>query len=214
MSGTGTTPGPRSTPENRGLDAPTVLSAAVAALGGDERPGQQRLTAAVGAAFATGHHLVAEAPTGSGKGLAYLVPAVVSGLKVVVSTATLTLQDQLWNKDLPHLREHGGVPFRAALMKGRSQYLCRAKLRVLLGDDPLLDERPGPTFNRDLERLEEFVATSVSGDLADVDIADSARRAASCAPRECPGAGKCSDGETCFAEKAQASGPPRPTCWS
>ena len=149
-----TEPGTRSTPENRGLDAPAVLSAAVTALGGDDRPGQHRLAAAVGDAFATGHHLVAEAPTGSGKGLAYLVPAVVSGLKVVVSTATLTLQDQLWNKDLPHLREHGGVSFRAALLKGRSQYLCRAKLRVLLGDDPLLDERPGPTFNRDLERLE------------------------------------------------------------
>src|ERR1700712_3544778 len=181
MSGTGTTPQRRSTPKNRGLDAPTVLSAAVTALGGDDRPGQHRLPAAGGDAFATGHHLVAEAPTGSGKGLAYLVPAIVSVKKVVVSTATLTLQDQLWNKDFPHLREHGGVSFSAALLKGRWQYLGRAKLRGLLGDDPLLEERPGPTFNRDLERLEAFVASSVSGDLADVDIADSARRAASCA---------------------------------
>ncbi|MGZ4734611.1 MAG: ATP-dependent DNA helicase [Acidimicrobiia bacterium] len=203
MTDTGTSPRARSSPRQRGLDAPAVLDAAVAALGGDDRPGQHRLAAAVGEAIGSGHHLVAEAPTGSGKGLAYLVPAVVSGLKVVVSTATLTLQDQLWNKDLPHLREHGGVSFTAALLKGRSQYVCRAKLRVALGGEPLLDERPGPTLTRDLERLERFVADSESGDLADVDIADASRRAASCAPRECPGAGKCSDGEACFAERAR-----------
>ena len=173
------------------------------ALGGDDRPGQLRLADAVAAALAGGHHLVAEAPTGSGKGLAYLAPAITSGRKVVVSTATLTLQDQLWHKDLPHLREHGGVPFRAALLKGRSQYVCRARLRVALDGAPLLEDRPGPTLARDLDRLEEFVADSVTGDLADVDIADASRRAASCAPRECPGAGKCSAGETCFAEKAR-----------
>jgi ATP-dependent DNA helicase DinG len=192
-----------STPKKRGFDAPTVLSAAVSALGGDERPGQLRLVNAVTDAMSSGHHLVAEAPTGSGKGLAYLVPAVVSGLKVVVSTATLTLQDQLWHKDLPHLRDHGGVEFSAALLKGRSQYVCRAKLRSALDGKALLDERPGPTLARDLERLEKFAGKSVSGDLADVDIAEPSRRAASCAPRECPGAGKCSDGETCFAEKAR-----------
>jgi ATP-dependent DNA helicase DinG len=185
------------------LDAPTVLAAAVAALGGEDRPGQRRLAAAVSDAMRSKHHLVAEAPTGAGKGLAYLAPAVASGLKVVVSTATLTLQDQLWHKDLPHLREHGGIDFSAALLKGRSQYVCRAKLGRALEGEALLDERPGPTMNRDLERLEAFVADTATGDLADVDIADESRRIASCAPRECPGAGKCSFGETCFAEKAR-----------
>jgi ATP-dependent DNA helicase DinG len=180
-----------------------VLRAAVSALGGDERAGQHALAAAVAEAMTTGHHLVAEAPTGSGKGLAYLAAAVTSGRRVVVSTATLTLQDQLWHKDLPHLAEHGGVPVRAALLKGRSQYVCRAKLRAALDGRPLLDERPGPTLTRDLERLERFVAGTPTGDFAEVDIADSSRRAASCAPRECPGATKCTDGPECFAERAR-----------
>jgi ATP-dependent DNA helicase DinG len=193
----------RSTTRARTGDAGTVLAAAVAGLGGDDRPGQLGLSAAVADAMRAGHHLVAEAPTGSGKGLAYLAAAVTSGRRVVVSTATLTLQDQLWNKDLPHLQAHGGVPFTAALLKGRSQYVCRAKLRAALDGQPLLDERPGPTLARDLERLERFVGDSTTGDLADVDIADGSRRAASCAPRECPGASKCSDGPECFAELAR-----------
>jgi ATP-dependent DNA helicase DinG len=180
-----------------------VLESAVAALGGDERAGQQQLAAAVADAVAGAHHLVAEAPTGSGKGLAYLAAAVASGRRIVVSTATLTLQDQLWHKDLPHLRAHGGVEFTAALLKGRSQYVCRAKLRAAIDGRPLLDERPGPTLARDLERLERFAAESPSGDFAEVDIAETSRRAASCAPRECPGAARCSEGATCFAERAR-----------
>jgi ATP-dependent DNA helicase DinG len=203
MTETPTTTPQRSTAPGRGIDAETVLSAAVAALGGDDRPGQQRLTAAVADAIDGKHHLVAEAPTGSGKGLAYLAAAVTSGRRVVVSTATLTLQDQLWNKDLPHLREHGGVSFTAALLKGRSQYVCRAKLRAAVGGQATFEERPGPTLARDLERLERFALDSPTGDLADVDIADGSRRAASCAPRECPGAAKCSDGDSCFAEQAR-----------
>ncbi len=203
MTETDATKPARATTAPRGIDAGAVLTAAVAALGGDDRPGQHRLAAAVADAIAGEHHLVAEAPTGSGKGLAYLAAAVSSGRRVVVSTATLTLQDQLWSKDLPHLLEHGGVTFAAALLKGRSQYVCRAKLRAAVGGQPMLDERPGPTLARDLERLERFALESATGDLTDVDIADSSRRAASCAPRECPGAAKCSDGDDCFAEKAR-----------
>lgn len=180
-----------------------VLARAVAALGGEDRPGQQRLAAAIAEALTAGHHLVAEAPTGSGKSLAYLAPAVASGLRVVVATATLTLQDQLWSKDLPHLREHGGAPFTAALLKGRSQYVCIAKLRASLAGTALLDERPGPTFSRDLARLGQFAGSSATGDLAEVEVADVSRRAASCAPRECPGAAKCRDGEECFVERAR-----------
>ena len=123
-----------------------VLDRSVAALGGEQRPGQQALASAVADAIAGTHHLVAEAPTGSGKSLAYLAPAVASGAKVVVATATLTLQDQLWSKDVPHLREHGGVEFTAALLKGRGQYVCRAKLDRARAGEPLLDERPGPTL--------------------------------------------------------------------
>ncbi|MBM3674621.1 MAG: ATP-dependent DNA helicase [Actinobacteria bacterium] len=193
----------RPSEEEEAEAAAEVLALAVAALGGEDRPGQQELCAAVAAAFATGHHLVAEAPTGSGKSLAYLAPAAVAGRRVVIATATLTLQDQLWSKDIPHLQTHGGAPFTAALLKGRSQYVCRTKLRAALDGRPLFDERPGPTFTRDLERLEAFARTSDTGDFAAVDIADASRRAASCAPRECPGRGKCADGEECFAEWAR-----------
>lgn len=180
-----------------------VLARAVRALGGDDRPGQRALAAAVHHAVDGGHHLVAEAPTGSGKSLAYLAPAVASGRKVVVATATLTLQDQLWQKDLPHLREHGGVDFDAAVLKGRSQYVCRAKLDRARAGEALFDERPGATFDRDVERLVGFATRSTTGDFAEVDVADASRRAASCAPMECPGAGKCADGERCFAELAR-----------
>lgn len=180
-----------------------MLGDAVTALGGDDRPGQRALAAAVADAIGNGHHLVAEAPTGSGKSLAYLAPAIASGRKVVVATATLTLQDQLRHKDLPLLREHGGVEFRAAVLKGRSQYVCVAKLDRARSGHALFDERPGPSFDRDVEQLVRFAADSATGDFAEVDIADASRRAASCAPNECPGAAKCSDGERCFAEHAR-----------
>ncbi len=180
-----------------------VLERGVAGLGGDDRPGQRTLAAAVADAIAGTHHLVAEAPTGSGKSLAYLAPAVASGAKVVVATATLTLQDQLWSKDVPHLREHGGVEFTAALLKGRGQYVCRSKLTRAGAGEALLDERPGPTLDRDIQRLVKFAASSATGDFAEVDVADASRRAASCAPRECPGAAKCDDGDHCFAEHAR-----------
>ena len=185
-------------------DDAEILTRAVTALGGDDRPGQRQLASAIASAIRNGHHLVAEAPTGSGKSLAYLAPAIASGKKVVVATATLTLQDQLWSKDLPHLREYGGVDFTGALLKGRGQYVCRAKLDRARGGETLLDERPGPTLERDVERLVRFVAKSRTGDFAEVDVADASRRIASCAPRECPGAKKCADGDNCFAEQARA----------
>ena len=96
--------------------------------------------AAVADAMDVGHHLVAEAPTGSGKSLAYLAPAVASGLKVVVATSTIALQQQLVGKDLPALRRHGSVPFTFALLKGRSNYVCRAKLRAAAKPDALFDQ--------------------------------------------------------------------------
>src|SRR3569623_359367 len=159
-----------------------LLDATVAGLGGERRDGQHELADAVVAALRGGHHLVAEAPTGSGKSLAYLAPAIASGKRVVIATATLTLQDQLWQKDLPHLREHGGVEFTAAVLKGRSQYVCHATLDRARTGDALFDVRSGPTFDRDVTRLIGVAARSDTGDLAGVDVADASRRAASCAP--------------------------------
>src|SRR5690606_11073264 len=84
---------------------------------------QQQMADAVAQALADGEALIVEAGTGTGKTYAYLVPALMSGLRTVVSTGTRTLQDQLFHRDLPHVRDALGVPARIALLKGRSNYL-------------------------------------------------------------------------------------------
>jgi ATP-dependent DNA helicase DinG len=180
-----------------------VLDACVRGLRGDDRPGQRLLTEAVAAAFTDSHHLVAQAPTGSGKSLAYLAPAVASGRATVVATATLALQDQLWRKDLPLVAEQGGIPFEAAVLKGRAQYLCLARLRGAVGGDALFDERPGPDFAAVLTRLERFAAETETGDASDAAVTPEVWRSVSCGPNECPGAARCPAGEDCFAEHAR-----------
>jgi ATP-dependent DNA helicase DinG len=181
-----------------------VLRRCVRALDGDDRPGQRDLTEAAAAALAEPHHLVVEAPTGSGKSLAYLAAVVASGKVAVIATATLALQDQLWRKDVPLVREHGGVPFEAAVLKGRSQYLCLARLRAAGGGDALFDERPGPEFAAQLTRLERYAAETDTGDAAGIDgIPPGAWRTVSCGPQECPGAARCPEGDECFAEQAR-----------
>ena len=185
--------------------AVAVLERCVRGLGGDDRAGQRELTEAVAAAFDEPHHLIAEAPTGSGKSLAYLAAAVASHRVTVIATATLALQDQLWRKDLPLVREHGGVPFEAAVLKGRSQYVCLARLRGAAGGEALFDERPGPDFAAELTRVERFAARSETGDAADLEgsVSPAAWRALSCGPQECPGAARCPAGMDCFAERAR-----------
>ena len=183
-----------------------VLRRCVRALDGDDRAGQRALTEAVAAGFAEPHHVVVEAPTGSGKSLAYLAAVVASGRVAVIATATLALQDQLWRKDVPLVREHGGVAFEAAVLKGRSQYVCRARLRAAAGGEALFDERPGPDFAAQLGRLERYAAASDTGDAAGIDgVPPSAWRAVSCGPQECPGAARCPEGDDCFAEIGRAS---------
>jgi ATP-dependent DNA helicase DinG len=186
-------------------DARAVLRRAVDALGGERRPGQDQLADAVTDAFAAGHHLVAEAPTGSGKSLAYLAPAVASQRRTVVSTATIALQDQLVGKDLPHLVQHAGVDVSFALVKGRSNYLCRAKLAAASRPDALFDVAPGPGFEEELDACRSLAATSTTGDRAEAaDVSDAAWSAVSCSPMECPGATRCEYGAECFAEHAIA----------
>jgi ATP-dependent DNA helicase DinG len=108
-----------------------ALSHVVAALpgGGEARTGQRRMAGLVREAIASGRHLVVQAGTGTGKSLAYLVPAILSERKVVVATATKALQDQLATKDLPFLADHLDVPVRFAVLKGRSNYLCLQRVR-------------------------------------------------------------------------------------
>ncbi|MGH9208673.1 MAG: DEAD/DEAH box helicase, partial [Acidimicrobiales bacterium] len=106
-----------------------ALARVVAGLpgGGEARPGQAAMAEAVAQAISTKRHLVVQAGTGTGKSLAYLVPAILSGSKVVVATATLTLQDQLAHKDLPPLECDWAV------LKGRGNYLCRQKASEIAG---------------------------------------------------------------------------------
>src|SRR5690606_10533332 len=111
-------------------DVLAALSRVVRALpgGGEARDGQAQMAGEVAEALASGRHLVVRAGTGTGKTLGYLVPAVLSGQRVVVATATKALQDQLAGKDLPFLEQHLGVPFDWALLKGRANYVCVQRL--------------------------------------------------------------------------------------
>jgi len=182
-----------------------LLDAAIDGLGGERRDGQRTLARAVADAIDGGHHLVAEAPTGSGKSLAYLAPAVASGLKVVVATSTIALQSQLVSKDLPALQEHVGIPFTFELLKGRSNYLCRAKLRAAAAPDALFEQPVGIAFPQQLGRLRAFAEASDTGDRAELEeeIPNATWAAVSCTSAECPGRADCADGSECFAEHAR-----------
>lgn len=182
-----------------------ILDATVAGIGGEPRAGQRELTSAVADAIRNGHHLLAEAPTGSGKSLAYLAPAIASGLRVVVATSTIALQSQLIDKDLPTLHRHSSVPFTFALLKGRSNYVCRAKLRAAAAPDALFEQPVGAGFDKHLSTLREFAEQSETGDRAALPdaIPNASWAAVSCTSTECPGAAECADGDACFAEHAK-----------
>jgi ATP-dependent DNA helicase DinG len=112
--------------------------------------------------------LVVEAGTGTGKTFAYLVPALLSGKRVLISTGTRTLQDQLFNKDLPLVASAIGVPAKVALLKGRSNYLCHYRFQQLSGQRSLAGTR-----DRTLARVERWAGITRSGDLAEVpDLGD------------------------------------------
>jgi ATP-dependent DNA helicase DinG len=105
--------------------------------GYEHRPAQLEMAEMVHDAFETHHHVIVEAGTGTGKTLAYLLPAISSGRRVVISTATKSLQEQLYQKDVPFLQKHFAPDLKVAVMKGRSNFLCRAKLHQL-ADKPIL----------------------------------------------------------------------------
>jgi ATP-dependent DNA helicase DinG len=175
--------------------------------GGEDRPGQVEMTQAVAEAIGSNGHLVASAGTGTGKSLAYLVPAVLSGKRTVVSTATKALQDQLANKDLPFLQEHLDAPFEFAVLKGRSNYVCRQRLQELEAEGQQLGlgvDNESVDVD-DLDIILDWVKTTPTGDRAELPIEPSGRTwaAVSVGPMECPGAAKCPMGGTCFAEAAR-----------
>ena len=128
------------------------------------RPTQRRMAERIAAAMAQREHLLVEAGTGTGKTFAYLVPALTSGLRVLISTGTRTLQDQLYTRDIPLLAGALGRPLTTALLKGRANYLCLAKLTGPLAQETLFQgEEPEL-----IAAVRAWAATTRSGDLAEV----------------------------------------------
>ncbi len=186
-----------------------ALAAVTAALpAAEDRPGQLQMADAVDRAVRTGRHLVVAAGTGTGKSLGYLVPAVMAGKRVVVTTATKALQDQLANKDLPLLAEHLPKPFEWAVLKGRSNYICLQRVREVqqATTGQLELEDMAPTVRLEVKRLGEWAGTTRTGDQADLDWmpSDRAWQSVSVSSDECPGASRCPMGDPCFAEAARS----------
>ncbi|QDH70814.1 ATP-dependent DNA helicase [Marilutibacter alkalisoli] len=129
------------------------------------RPAQQDLSAAIAVAFENRGTLIAEAGTGTGKTFAYLVPALLSGLKTIVSTGTRALQDQLYHRDLPRVRDALGVGLKAALLKGRANYLCHYRLNQARGEPRFHSREMAAQF----QRIVAWGGRTKMGDLAEVE---------------------------------------------
>ena len=216
VSGNDTAEGPADNPDDGSVVA-AALARVTAALpgGGEARPGQREMAAAVSKAIVNSSHLIVQAGTGTGKSLGYLVPAIISGATVVVSTATKALQDQLASKDLPFLAKHLDVAFTFALLKGRSNYFCMQKASELQSSKnqmQLLDDGDssrrfdGEKVKEQIEQLVDWAQDTEIGDRAELSFEPlvPAWAAVSVSAGECPGAAKCPCGEACFAEKARA----------
>jgi ATP-dependent DNA helicase DinG len=125
---------------------------------------QQQMAEAVAAAIAAREHLVVEAGTGTGKTFAYLLPALQSRLKVIISTGTRHLQDQLYGKDLPVVRAAFNLPARVALLKGRANYLCWHRLETAAGDARKLNRGQ----LQELEQVRAWSGRTQGGDIAEL----------------------------------------------
>lgn len=197
-----------------------MLSHVVEHIGGARREGQVRMTNAVARALATHRHLAVQAGTGTGKSMAYLVPAIEHAQRtdstVVVSTATIALQNQLVGRDLPRLVEAlDGVVDRTpsfAIVKGRSNYVCLQRVGQAEADDaaqPSLDSDSPVELTElgaHMQRVRDFAQDSDTGDRDDLapGVPDTVWRAVSVTAKECIGASRCPFGADCFAEKARA----------
>nr|WP_218620297.1 ATP-dependent DNA helicase [Mycolicibacterium hippocampi] len=200
-----------------------MLATAVTALGGAERSGQIVMAQAVADAFERGEHLAVQAGTGTGKSLAYLVPAIAHSVSddrpVVVSTATIALQRQLVDRDLPRLADSlvGKLPRRPefALLKGRGNYLCLNKIHngsqsgATEPDDMPQDELFSPVaasaLGRDVKRLIEWSSDTETGDRDELTpgVPDRSWSQVSVSSRECIGVSRCPFGTDCFSERAR-----------
>ncbi|MEV0259752.1 ATP-dependent DNA helicase [Streptomyces sp. NPDC050617] len=195
---------------------PDLLHAAVTAVGGTERPGQVTMAEAVAEAVDDNAHLLVQAGTGTGKSLGYLVPALAHGERVVVATATLALQRQLVERDLPRTVDalHPLLRRRPefAMLKGRSNYMCLHRLHEGVPQeeeeglfDPFESATPTSKLGKDLLRLRDWSSDTETGDRDDLTpgVSDRAWSQVSVTSRECLGASKCAYGAECFAEAAR-----------
>lgn len=161
------------------------------------RPGQLAMALAVARALASGGHLAVEAGTGVGKTFAYLVPVLLSGQRALLSTATQALQDQLFSRDIPAVSRALGMPVRAALLKGRSSYLCLQRLEQARAAGP--NQRNDPAIAAGLERVRLWAQVTRSGDVGEMaslhersalrDLVTSTRH--NCLGADCPQATPC-----------------------
>jgi ATP-dependent DNA helicase DinG len=192
-----------------------LLASAVAALGGQQRDGQLAMAEAVAESFADKEHLLVQAGTGTGKSLGYLVPALLHDQRVVIATATLALQHQLVERDLPRLVKAvgttPGVDASYAVLKGRSNYACLHRVREGAPDEQgelIQAEAALGALGRKVLALREWAEQAAEkGRTGERDDAprhtDKEWRQVSVTARECVGASKCAFGEECFAERAK-----------
>ncbi|MFN8068742.1 MAG: ATP-dependent DNA helicase [Mycolicibacterium insubricum] len=194
----------------------------MAALGGSRRDGQRQMAEAVEQAFRTGEHLAVQAGTGTGKSLAYLVPALAAAADgngpVVVSTATIALQRQLVDRDLPRLTEALAPVLpdepRFALLKGRGNYLCLNKLATGTAEheedapqEELFSPVAAGALGREVIRLTEWASDTETGDRDELrpGVSDRAWAQVSVSARECLGPSRCPYALDCFSERARAA---------
>jgi len=211
------------------LDVEALLDTAVTGLGGQRRDGQHEMARRVDASLTEGKHLLVQAGTGTGKSLAYLVPAIKHSIDaekpIIVSTATLALQSQIVSRDVPRLLEalKDELPREVdvALLKGRNNYVCKYKLGGGYPDDEDalfgleeaggsrstgFDEGPSSPLGREVIRLREWADQTETGDRDEVtpSVSDKAWRQVSVSSMECLGAQSCPMAEECFTERARA----------
>lgn len=196
----------------------TALDSVVAAFGGSRRDGQHQMANAVADAMASGTHLLVQAGTGTGKSLGYLIPSIIRAAqgvgeegenRTVVATATLALQRQLVDEDLPKAVQALGSGVTYSVLKGRHNYICLDKFNreaAAEDEDAALFESPTSRLGKQARNLRSWVQRTDTGDRDDYDQELDPRlwKSVSVSGRECVGAQKCAWGQDCFAEKARA----------
>lgn len=176
--------------------------------GGEDRPGQLVMAESVNGALEELQALLIEAGTGTGKSVAYLTPIVAAKATAVIATSSIALQTQLLEKDIPLVGAGLGADINAVVLKGRSNYLCVQRLSELDRADATEQMQLLGGLNSeddDLAKIRKWAIDTETGDREELSInsGSEAWRAVSVGPDECPGAGKCPSGDSCYAEMAR-----------